>query len=72
MSTLTPQGEDIRKAVKWISENLATDPEQSRTKLIEEAVFKFDLSPLEAEFLLNFFRKQITGDPLSSQNDDNP
>ena len=58
MSTLMPQGEDIRKAVKWISENLEANPDQSRSKLIDEAVFKFDLSPLEAEFLLNFFRKK--------------
>ncbi len=58
MSTLTPQGEDIRKAVKWVSEQLDADPDQPRGKLIEEAVFKFDLSPLEAEFLQNFFRKK--------------
>ncbi len=58
MSTLMPQGDDIRKAVKWIAENLEANPQQSRTKLIDEAVFKYDLSPLEAEFLLNFFRQK--------------
>jgi hypothetical protein len=60
MSTLMPAGEEIRKAVQWISDAMATDPGQSRAKLIEQAVFKFDLSPLEAEFLLNFFRKKTT------------
>ncbi len=58
MSSPMPPGEDIRKAVKWISNNLEANPDQPRTKLIDEAVFKFDLSPLEAEFLLNFFRKR--------------
>ena len=58
MSTLMPAGDDIRRAVKWISENLETDADRGRTKLIEEAIFKFDLSPLDAEFLLNFFCKK--------------
>ncbi|MCG6538405.1 MAG: hypothetical protein L7F78_27735 [Syntrophales bacterium LBB04] len=59
MATLMPQGEDIRRAVKWISENMEANPEQSRMKLIEEAVFKFDLSPLDTEFLMGFFRKNM-------------
>jgi hypothetical protein len=58
MSTLMPQGEDIRRAVKWISASSEASPEKSRIKLIEEAVFKFDLSPLDTEFLMNFFRKK--------------
>jgi len=58
MSAVMPSGEDIRRAVKWISENLETNPSQARTKLIETAVFKFDLSPLDAEFLMHFFSKK--------------
>jgi hypothetical protein len=58
MSAVMPTGEDIRRAVKWISDNLETNPDQARMKLIEEAVFKFDLSPLDTEFLMNFFRKK--------------
>lgn len=57
MSAIMPAGEDIRRAVQWISENLESNPDQPRLKLIEEAVFKFDLSPLDAEFLMNFFRR---------------
>ena len=48
----------MRRALKWISEQVETDPSQSRLKLIEQAVFKFDLSPLDAEFLMNFTGKQ--------------
>lgn len=58
MSAMMPQGEDIRRAVKWIAENLDADPLQSRNKLIEQAVFKFDLSPIDTEFLMNFFSKK--------------
>jgi len=58
MPTVMPTGEDIRRAFKWISENLETDPTQARLKLIEKAVFKFDLSPLDTEFLINFFSKK--------------
>jgi len=53
MSTVTPTGEDIRRAVKWISENMEENPDQVRIKIIEQAVFKFDLSPIDAEFLIN-------------------
>ncbi len=60
MSTMMPAGDDIRKAVKWISENLEANPEQSRIKLIEQAVFRFDLSPIDTEFLMNFFRKKTS------------
>lgn len=60
MSAIMPQGEDVRRAVKWIAENLAANPEQPRKKLIEQAVFKFDLSPLDTEFLMNFFCKKTS------------
>jgi len=60
MTTVMPAGEDIRRAVKWISENLETNPDQSRMKLIEQAVFKFDLSPVDSEFLMNFFSKKTS------------
>ncbi|MDO9585107.1 MAG: hypothetical protein Q7I93_01325 [Syntrophales bacterium] len=59
MSTITPTGEDIRRAVKWISENMEGNPDQSRIKIIEQAVLKFDLSPIDAEFLMNFVPTQV-------------
>jgi hypothetical protein len=56
MSTVQPEGEDLRKAVKWISEERKYDPEAKTSKLIEEACLKFDLSPMDAEYLLNFLK----------------
>ncbi len=55
-----PEGEDIRRAVKWISVRREEDPETPLLKLIEEAAFQFDLSPLDQEFLVGFFQKRKT------------
>lgn len=46
-----PQGEDIRKAVRWISEMRQTDPNADPSKLVEQACLKFNLSPLDAQYL---------------------
>lgn len=62
MSTIMPEGEAIRKAVKWISGVLQEDPNKSRQKLINDAVSRFDLSPKDAEFLAEFYRKGKTVD----------
>ena len=51
MATIQPEGEQIKKAVKWISEEKQASPEKSRLKLIEEAGIKFNLSPVEEDFL---------------------
>jgi hypothetical protein len=50
--TIQPKGEDLKKAVKWISEERKYNPEKEVKKLIEEACMKFDLSPVDADFLL--------------------
>jgi hypothetical protein len=52
-----PEGEDLRRAIKWISAAREERQGQALYRLVEEAVFKFDLSPKDAEFLTNFFRQ---------------
>ena len=42
----------IKQAVKWINEQLEVNPKASRTTLIGEASRRFDLTPLDDEFLL--------------------
>jgi len=56
MSYPLPEGEDLRRAVKWISASLQEASNQPVARLVERAIFKFDLSPKDGEFLLNFFR----------------
>ena len=58
MSNLLPEGEDLRRAVKWISGHLQEDPSQSVNRLVQEAIFKFDLSPRDGNFLINFYHRQ--------------
>ncbi len=58
MTTVQPEGEDLRKAVKWISDERTYGVEKTLSKLIEDACLKFDLSPMDAEYLVNFFRKE--------------
>jgi hypothetical protein len=60
MATIMPESEHVQKAIKWVSANLAED-NQPLPKLIEKAVFKFDLSPKDTEFLTNFFRESQAG-----------
>jgi hypothetical protein len=41
----------IKQAVKWIDDQLHDNPKADRTKLIDEASRRFDLSPLDTDFL---------------------
>jgi len=57
MSTITPKGENIRQAVKWISDNLKEDENASISALIQKASFKYNLSPKDEIFLISFYKK---------------
>jgi hypothetical protein len=46
-----PEGEAIRRALRWISDQRKADPSLKLAKVIDEAAQRFDLSPLEADFL---------------------
>src|SRR2546426_418568 len=41
----------IKQAVKWIEDQLRDNPDVNRLKLVDEASRRFDLSPLDADFL---------------------
>lgn len=51
----------IKAAIKWIDEQLRDRPGVDRLTLIDEAGRRFDLTPMDAEFLLSHF----TGRPAS-------
>jgi hypothetical protein len=57
MTTVMPEGEALRKAVKWISAEINDNPDKSVQKLLNEAVTRFDLSPKDTEFLISFYKK---------------
>ncbi|MFP4039298.1 MAG: hypothetical protein ACLFS7_02045 [Desulfosudaceae bacterium] len=54
MTTIMPEGENIRKAVRWVSEERLAAPDKNPETIANEAVLKFDLSPNEAEYLVRF------------------
>jgi hypothetical protein len=48
--SVLPHGEALRRAVLWLAQQQRHDP-----AILEQAAQRFDLSPLEAEFLLQHF-----------------
>ena len=54
---IEPEGEDLRKAVKWISEERLDNPNKKIRQLIEAACLKFNLSPKDADFLERCLKK---------------
>jgi hypothetical protein len=48
-----PIGEaPIKAAIKWIDEQLRARPDADRIALVDEASRRFDLTPLDADFLV--------------------
>jgi hypothetical protein len=58
MHDLLPDGEDLRRAVKWVSGSIQDNPGRPAQQLVQEAIFRFDLSPRDAEFLIGFFSQR--------------
>ncbi len=46
---------NLQKAVAWIGETMRQHPDKQRDKVIAEAELRFDLTPLECEFLSRHF-----------------
>ena len=56
------QGEaPIKQAVAWIEERLREQPAADRVKLVDEAGRRFDLTPLDADFLFRQLSEGPTG-----------
>jgi hypothetical protein len=56
--SIQPEGEELRKATKWISDKVQYEQDVSLTEAIEQACIKFNLSPKDAEFLMRFFSEK--------------
>ena len=53
----------IKQAVKWIDDQLHDHPGADRTKLMDEAARRFDLSPLDADFLSRHLAERARKSP---------
>ena len=47
----------LKKAIQWIDEQRRENPKASMGSLIDEASRKFELSPIQADFLYRHFTK---------------
>ena len=50
----------IKQAVKWLDDQLSDNPGADRTKLIDEASRRFDLTPLDTDFLYRHLASKKT------------
>jgi len=51
------EGDGIKKALRWLGERRLEAPGATRSALIDEAAMRFDLTPLEVEWLLANWRE---------------
>lgn len=55
----------IKQAVQWIDDQLSDNPSADRLKLVDEASRRFDLSPLDADFLGRHLAERSKGQSSS-------
>ena len=59
---VVPDGEGLRKAVRWLSDRRSADSATPLWKLVEEAGIRFSLSPLEEQFLMATWAELARGE----------
>jgi len=59
--SIVPEGEQLRKAVKWVSDERTEHPGAPLFALIEKACLKFDLTPKDEEFLTRYLTENGAG-----------
>ena len=56
------QGEaPVKQAIAWIDDKLREKPDTDRVKLVDEASRRFDLTPLDADFLFRHLAERPRG-----------
>jgi hypothetical protein len=50
MATIS-EGEGLKRALRWLADRRQEDPRAPRARLIDEAGVRFDLTPVEVQFL---------------------
>lgn len=66
-SNIKPRGEALREALRWLSDQGRHDP-----AAIEEAALRFDLNPVDEEFLMAEARRvtQAVSRPQGTRDDE--
>ena len=55
---IQPHGQALRNALRWLDDRVQDDPRLDRAKLVGEAAMRFDLTPVEEDFLLRSWVRQ--------------
>ncbi|MCA1787003.1 MAG: hypothetical protein LC657_13600 [Desulfobacteraceae bacterium] len=58
MSNVQQQGEALKKAIQWVSDERRKLPDTPAVKLANDAALRFDLSPKDSDFLLRFVKEE--------------
>lgn len=59
-SPIHPPGDAIQKAIRELSYLVENKPDKTRNQLLQEVALKFDLSPLECDFLQRHLAEGLT------------
>ena len=54
-SPLNCQSTKLKNAITWMADTIQNTPEKARHLIVQEAELRFDLTPLECEFLDKHF-----------------
>lgn len=63
MSSDTPlssRSDKLKNAITWVAEVMQANPELNRSKVLNDALLRYDLSPADCEFLLKHFSGEKT------------
>lgn len=55
---VVPEGELLRRAMRWLEDRRREGIELPRRRLVEEAAVRFNLTPWEEEFLLQSWARE--------------
>lgn len=58
--SVAPEGDALRKAIRWVGEQRRERPEARLSELVDRAGKAFDLSPTEAEWLWTMLTERRT------------
>ncbi len=56
---LTPPGDALRRAIRWISEVRVEHPERAMHTIVDEAGPRFNLTPAQSQALLQTFAPSL-------------
>lgn len=60
--SIHPEGENARRAIRWISDRLREDASLPVMRLVHQAIAQFDMSPKEGQQLIAFYRATSSDD----------